>query len=299
MVRALRQLQRLDFQKMRSEHLTGWEEEQEELDIGVVGRPAKIIQITDPHIFKEENGCLLGLNTRRSLEAIIDDIIERDIKADLILATGDISQDQSTESYQYFAETVNRLETPLCWIPGNHDDVHKMADALESEYISNAKKVNIGDWQIVLLDSSLSGQVYGRLGRTQRAFLKNAIQSHKKSYLLHVLHHHPVDIQSQWLDPLGLEDADELFSILDDGSSVRGLLWGHIHQMYDQYRGKIRMLATPSTTVQFKPLSKEFAADTESPGYRILELEDDGKIETQVRRIEHIEFTVDYSVKGY
>ena len=117
--------------------------------------------------------------------------------------------------------------------------------------------------------------------------------------MLPVLHHHPVDIQCQWLDPLGLEDADELFEILDSCSSVRGLLWGHIHQMYDQYRGKIRMLATPSSSVQFKPLSKEFAADSESPGYRILELGTDGKIETQVNRIEHIEFTVDYSVKGY
>ena len=299
MARVQKTSSHLDFQEKRSKQLTGWEQEQKELNIDLVGQNAKIIQITDPHIFKEENGCLLGLNTRGSLDAIVDDILERDIKADLILATGDISQDQSIEAYQYFAKAVNRLETPVCWIPGNHDDVHKMTEALDSDYISNAKKINIGDWQIVLLDSSLSGQVYGRLGREQRAYLKNAIQSHKTSYLLPVLHHHPVDIQCQWLDPLGLEDADEFFSILDGCSSVRGLLCGHIHQMYDQYRGKIRMLATPSTAVQFKPLSKEFAADTESPGYRILELEDDGKIETQVRRIEHIEFTVDYSVKGY
>ena len=59
------------------------------------------------------------------------------------------------------------------------------------------------------------------------------------------------------------------------------------------------MLATPSSSVQFKPFSKEFSADTESPGYRILDLTNEGKIETQVNRIDHIEFTVDYTVKGY
>ena len=279
--------------------MTGWELEQEDLNIEIDDRPAKILQITDPHIFKDENGCLLGLHTRKSLRAIIEDIQEKSIDADLVLATGDISQDQSSEAYQHFAEAVDVLGIPVCWIPGNHDDVHLMARSLDAENVTAAKKINIGDWQIVLLDSSLSGQVYGRLGRDQRDFLKRAIQSHEGSYIFTVLHHHPVDIQCQWLDPLGLEDADEFFEILDSCSAIRGLLWGHIHQLYDQYRGKIRMLATPSTSVQFKPLSKEFAADTESPGYRILELHSDGSIETQVNRIDHIEFTVDYSVKGY
>jgi len=279
--------------------LTGWEQEQEELNIEVQDRAPKIIQITDSHIFKEANGCLLGLNTRNSLKAVIYDIKSKDIKADLILATGDISQDQSPEAYQYFSDAMDLLEIPVCWIPGNHDDVHQMAESLTGEFFTPAKKINLGEWQIILLDSALSGQVYGRLGREQRTFLEKAIQSANAPFLLPVIHHHPVDVQSQWLDPLGLEDADEFLEILDKCSSVRGLLWGHIHQLYDQYRGKIRMLASPSSSVQFKPLSKEFAADTESPGYRILELNSDGKIETQVNRIEHIEFTVDYSVKGY
>jgi len=279
--------------------LTGWEDEQEELNIEVVDRPPKIIQVTDPHLFKEEKGCLLGLQTRKSLSAVLDDIIEKQLNPDLILATGDISQDQSPESYEYFSDVMDKLETPVCWIPGNHDDVHQMAKSLTGDYFSSAKKINMGKWQIILLDSALPGQVYGRLGREQRNFLSKAIKSQQVTYLFPVLHHHPVDIECQWLDPLGLEDGDELFEILEGCSSIRGLLWGHIHQVYDQYRGKIRMLATPSSSVQFKPLSKEFAADTESPGYRILELTDDGKIETQVNRIEHIEFTVDYSIKGY
>ncbi len=279
--------------------MTGWEEEQEDLTIDVENRSARIIQITDPHIFRQEKGCLLGLNTRNSLTEIIRDIVNKEIKADLILATGDISQDQSPESYQFFSDIMDQLETPICWIPGNHDDVHQMAESLDTEYFSPAKKINLGKWQVVLLDSSLSGQVYGRLGREQRTFLQKSLQSSQAEYLLPVLHHHPVDIKCQWLDPLGLEDSDKLFEMLDNCPSVRGLLWGHIHQIYDQYRDKIRMMATPSSSVQFKPLSKEFAADIESPGYRILELDDDGKISTQVNRIEHIHFTVDYSVKGY
>ena len=39
--------------------------------------------------------------------------------------------------------------------------------------------------------------------------------------------------------------------------------------------------------------------DCASPGYRWLDLLDDGSIETGVSRVEGIEFEVDYSVKGY
>jgi len=288
----------MDLLKKENELLNGWEE-QKDLNIDVKNRSAKIIQITDSHIFKQENGCLLGLHTRNSLRAVIKDILQQDIKADLILATGDISQDQSVESYQFFSEIMQQFKIPVCWVPGNHDDVHEMTESLNSEYISPAKKINLGKWQIVLLDSSLSGQVFGQLGEEQIAFLENALQSGQTDYIFPVLHHHPVDINCQWLDPLGLKDSDKLFEMLDNYPSVRGLLWGHIHQIYDQYRGNIRMMATPSCSVQFKPLSKEFAADTESPGYRILELHEDGKISTQVNRIEYIDFTVDYSIKGY
>jgi len=279
--------------------LTGWEEEQEELTISVGNSVARIIQITDPHIFKDDNGKLLGLETRKSLSAIIEDIKKKNINADLILATGDISQDQSEESYQYFSEIMGQFETPLCWLPGNHDDVNKMADHLVADNISPAKIINLGNWQLILLNSSVSGKVHGCLGEAQRTFLQKTLHSGQSSYRMPVLHHHPVDINCQWLDPLGLEDSQMLFEVLDNSPNVKGLLWGHIHQIYDQYRGDIRMLATPSSSVQFKPQSKEFAADTESPGYRVLELEDDGKITTQVHRIKHIDFTVDYSIKGY
>jgi len=279
--------------------LTGWEEEQEALTISVGNGNGRIIQITDPHIFKDDNGCLLGLETRKSLRAIVEDIQKKNINADLILATGDISQDQSAESYQFFSEIMGQFETPVCWIPGNHDDVFLMTDHLLADNISRAKIINLGKWQLILLDSSVRGKVQGCLGEEQRSFLKKSLQSSQSTYTMPVLHHHPVDINCQWLDPLGLEDSEMLFEILDTNPSVKGLLWGHIHQIYDQYRGDIRMLATPSSSVQFKPLSEEFAADTESPGYRVLELEDDGTITTQVHRIEHIDFTVDYSVKGY
>jgi Icc protein len=55
----------------------------------------------------------------------------------------------------------------------------------------------------------------------------------------------------------------------------------------------------PSTCVQFKPLSKDFAIDDVAPGYRWLDLYPDGRVETAVSRVDGVKFEVDFSVKGY
>lgn len=271
----------------------------EVVELEYKGPAPKILQLTDPHIFEQESGCLLGLNTRNSLQAVLDDVKASHLDADLILATGDISQDHSCASYRYFANEVEKLGIPTAWIPGNHDTNDQMATCLIGDLILTNKRLKLGQWEIILLDSSVPHAVFGKLGPDQLNFLRQAITGSDSRYLMPVLHHHPIDIGCDWMAPIGLHDADELFTELEGSDKVKALLWGHVHQEYDAMREQIRMLATPSTSVQFKPGSKDFAAGEESPGYRTLTLADDGTVDTRVFRIEHIEFTVDYTVKGY
>ena len=260
---------------------------------------AKILQITDPHIFESADGCLLGLNTRDSLDAVIEDIKQHHLDSDLILATGDISQDHSEQSYLHFASVIDSLGIPVAWIPGNHDSDEYMASALRGDFFVSNKQILINDWHIILLDSSVNDAVHGKLGREQLTFLSDCLTNSPAQFAITVLHHHPVNIGCKWLEPIGLHDGPALLSSLYRFPSVNALLWGHIHQEYDSLVNGIRMLATPSTAVQFKPGSDDFAADEESPGYRTLLLYSDGQIETEVHRIDHIDFTVDYTVKGY
>ncbi|RCL61780.1 MAG: phosphodiesterase, partial [Pseudomonas sp.] len=70
-------------------------------------------------------------------------------------------------------------------------------------------------------------------------------------------------------------------------------------QAFDQSRNGVRLLATPSTGVQFTPQSEDFQVDSAAPGYRWLRLYADGRLETDVSRVSGIDFEIDYSVKGY
>jgi Icc protein len=65
--------------------------------------------------------------------------------------------------------------------------------------------------------------------------------------------------------------------------SVRLVLGGHVHQEFEQRRGGVLVLATPSTCAQFTPCTEHCVMDMKPPGYRWLELLPDGTVRTEVR----------------
>jgi Icc protein len=89
-------------------------------------------------------------------------------------------------------------------------------------------------------------------------------------------------MNSAWLDEVGLRDADEFLAVLDRHDNVRGVLWGHVHQVSDRQRNGVRMLSTPATCAQFLPNAEVFALDDKPPGFRWLRLYPDGTLETEV-----------------
>ena len=250
-------------------------------------------------MFEDTSGKLLGLNTEESLQLVLDLVKVEHPDQDLILATGDISQDASLASYERFNAFMEQLPVPCYWLPGNHDSADVMRQVLDSpEYISPCV-ITRQNWRIIMLDSSLPKAVPGELNPDDLAFLEQALQQSEGFHVMVCLHHHPVPMQSRWLDSVALKNPNDFFAIVDQYTHVKAIVWGHVHQEFEAVRNGVNLYALPSTCVQFKPNSKEFAVDDKSPGYRWFELHDDGRIDSGVSRVIGVEFEVDYSVKGY
>ncbi len=90
----------------------------------------RILQITDTHLFAEKHETLLGVNTGK-LPAVLEAIRAQQYEYDLIVATGDLAQDQSAAAYQHFAEGIASFRAPCVWLPGNHDFQPAMYSALQ------------------------------------------------------------------------------------------------------------------------------------------------------------------------
>lgn len=257
-----------------------------------------LVQITDSHLFAEADGRLLGLATEESLRMVLAQVREEQPRIDLVLATGDLSQDGSRASYQRFAGLIESLGAPARWTPGNHDDAATMrAFCAGGEQLEPV--VDVGAWRIVLLDSAVPGAVLGHFADEQLQLLERALAEAPERHCLICFHHHPVPIGCAWMDPIGLANAEALFAVTDRFPQVRAMLWGHIHQDFERERRGVRLLASPSTCVQFVPHSEDFQVSREAPGYRWLRLHADGRIDTGVSRVTGIDFEIDYGVTGY
>lgn len=257
-----------------------------------------LVQLTDSHLFANPNGKLLGMDTAESLERVVDLVLAEQPRVDLMLATGDLSQDGSLASYDRFRQLSERIEAQARWCPGNHDELAAMQQAAADSALMEPI-LDIGNWRVIMLDTLVPGAVHGMLRNEQLELLDQALGDAPERHQLICLHHHPVTIGSRWMDGIGLRNRDELFRVVDRYPAVRAVLWGHIHQEFDGWRDSVRLLATPSTGVQFTPGSENFDVDNQAPGYRWLRLYADGRLETGVSRVVGVDFEVDYSVKGY
>ena len=264
------------------------------------GGVVHVAQLTDTHLGREPGSTLLSMDTDRSLQAVVDLVRSRARPVDLVLGTGDLADGGTLNAYQRLHGYFSQLSDNCFCLPGNHDDRQLMVEALGA-FPWLAAEVRIANWQVLLLDSQVPGQVGGTLGAAELERLGHCLDLARTEglFTLVCLHHHPVPIGSGWLDEQIVTDREQFFSTLDRFSGVRGVLWGHVHQEIDRERNGVRLMASPSTCVQFAPGSEHFRADDRAPGYRWLELHPDGRIATGVERVEGMHFEVDLESDGY
>ncbi len=242
----------------------------------------RLLHITDTHLFAETDGRLRGVDTYRSLSAVLAHAARNPQPADAILVTGDLSQDETRGAYGNFRRLLASANAPVWCLPGNHDAPHFMGEVLASPPFHVGGTMAAGSWCMVLLNSNLAGQHGGRLAPDQLEWLDEMLRQHQDRHVLLAIHHHAIRLQSRWLDELALHNADDLLAIVDRAPQVRCVVAGHVHQASDLARNGVRYLTTPSTCFQFLPGAASFAVDTRPPGFRWLNLGPDGSVDTEV-----------------
>lgn len=259
----------------------------------------RLIQITDCHLGPQKSETLLGLDTDESLEDVLKLIQQAEPAFDHLLCTGDVASEGHLDCYTRYEKIVRRyFSQPLSWLAGNHDD----ADIMESNQDAlgiQGRLVELGNWLIVLLDSSVPGHVYGQLAAGELDYLEHVLKGHPQKHVIVSLHHQVVPVGSAWLDQYVVRNAGALFDLIDAFPNVKIVTWGHVHQEFQSTRRGVELLSTPSTCVQFKPLCEDFTVDTLMPGYRWFDLNSDGSYATGIVRVTGKQYVIDYKSAGY
>ncbi len=259
----------------------------------------KILHITDTHLYGDPSKCLAGVNTERSLSKILQLARDEVLPVDLVLITGDLVHDGSEGGYRRIKEHLHSLGAPTYYLPGNHDRNEVLHSQLQTDLISMPAAAIHGDWLITMLDSSIPGSDGGHLDAAELAKLENTLQSHPDKHVLVCLHHQPIPIGSGWMDRMVLNNPDEFFSVLKQHPNVQLVLYGHVHQDSDQQHDGIRILSTPSTSIQFTPNHDKFGIDNAPPALRWLALLPDGQIQTGLQYLDSVPAGLNLKSPGY
>lgn len=280
--------------------------------------PIRLIQVSDAHVLAQPGDSLLKVDTRLSLEGVLNSIRKNDADMDALLITGDISQNGAVAAYHHVLEQVSGMAPIIRVLPGNHDHVTTLKQVWQAH---TQPITDLGNWRVVMLDSSLPESNAGHLAEDQLDLLEQACATASQKHVLVAVHHNPVPVGSLWLDTMMIDNGHQLFAIIQRHPNVQAVLWGHVHQVYDSTynfgvdqtgpdtiesaqgaqsnRRQVRLMACPATSFQFLPQSSSFALDSIAPGYRRLWLYPDGRLETEVVRVEGITLAPDLDSTGY
>ncbi len=245
--------------------------------------PVKLIQITDTHIHDLPTTEFYQGRPDQSLQRIVRHAKHCAPDIDAVIVTGDLTHDGGAQACQHLQTLLADFDCPVYVTLGNHDVGTTIRQHLLNQQISQPTSVTIGHWQLLFADSHVDHQVSGWVDPARLDEINQHLLHSPQPAMLFT-HHPPVNIQCQWLDRIGLDNGDVLVQQLLPFKQLKAIVFGHIHQAFSANIEHLQLLGTPSSCIQFKPNSKNFALDTRDPGYRIIELEDNGDWHSQVQR---------------
>jgi|GEM_PF-80607 len=244
-----------------------------------------LIQITDTHIRDQQDAEFKQVKPYYTLQRVLAHIRQVYSECQALVITGDLTHDGGESAYVLLQELCSTLPCPCYVTPGNHDSEALILSHLINDQIHMPEHIPLDGWQLLFADSRVEGEVYGELSNASLKRLEETLLNHEQSAILFT-HHPPVSLESRWIDELGLKNREQFLLLVENFSHMRAIAFGHAHQQWHSQYQDIEILGTPSSCVQFMTGEEEFALDTGlSPGYRVLELGDQGDLNTYVVRV--------------
>lgn len=232
-------------------------------------------------MFAAADGSLRGRVTYTTLQQVLAHVAESDWRADHVQVTGDIIQDDTREAYLRFRELMEPLGLPVYCVPGNHDIRDMMRDVLQGERFHYCDSLGSNNWLIAGVDSCMEGSAAGHIEDSELKRLERLIANSAADHVMVCLHHPPLPVGSQWLDQLGLQNGEQFLQRITPGKA-RLVVFGHVHQAFDEEFRSVRILGTPSTCRQFATGSDSYSLDDNPPAYRRIALHADGHVDTEL-----------------
>ncbi len=213
-----------------------------------------IAQISDMHIVDNESEN--NLNNIK-LEKTINKINNFEPKIDLVVATGDLTDNGNKSEYKVLKKIFSKSIPNILMIPGNHDKRDNFIKIFSNQdYLYNNKFFcyTINDFPVFLIfiDTLVEGKPEGEICEERISWLKEKLFQNKDKPIIIFLHHPPFDSGIWWMDAIGLKGRKKLKKLIQNYTNIEAILAGHVHRpIQKKWAGTFGHIA-PSTAHQIE-----------------------------------------------
>ncbi|GAA1320632.1 metallophosphoesterase family protein [Leucobacter albus] len=241
-----------------------------------------LLHLTDTHLFGDASRHYDVVDTADHLRRALDHVAH--LGFDLVVCSGDVSEDGTEASYERVRDTLlpwaSERGARAIFAMGNHDRRESFRAILgdgqpgaeTSQLLAGeapdrpvASVATVNGWRTIVLDTSVPQAGYGELGSAQLEALAAELASPAEHGTIIVMHHPPVDAQTELLGALDLDAADAaVFRGLLRGSDVRVVLAGHYHLPIVETVAGVPVVVAPGVAnlaTAFGDASEESASD--------------------------------------
>jgi 3',5'-cyclic-AMP phosphodiesterase len=218
-------------------------------------RAVLIAQLTDLHVGPEDDAVCAGNLDRFSECLAMIGALQR--RPDLLLVTGDVAEHGDRKSYRRFLAAVDGCGMRWTCTLGNHDDPDSFAAALAERpcaWLQQGNAFACGDWRVVLAESRCAGLDGGWFDEARAERLDATLRRHPRAPTLLALHHPPVAVGLDWMDPEpGAGWVERLSAVVERHKQVRQIVCGHVHlPIMTRFCG-VPLAIAPATAAQLWP----------------------------------------------
>lgn len=237
-----------------------------------------IAQISDVHIAGPGMKTFGVAPMAENLLRCVEHINQQDPKPDVVLVTGDITNEGLLEETKRAANIFDKLSPPYYVLPGNHDDPSHIWSVFGGRacperhegffnYVIEGHKL-----RLIALDSTIPAAPGGEICETRAAWLEARLSEAGDQPAIIFMHHPPVKCGVAESDLDGFIGADRLGGIVEKYPNIERLICGHIHlPAFVRWRGSVVSTA-PSMGMQLVldlTLRHGSSFTIEAPGYQL------------------------------
>ncbi|MEU5438912.1 metallophosphoesterase [Streptomyces sp. NPDC020719] len=244
-----------------------------------------------------------GARAAQRAARVVEFINAMSRRPDAVLVTGDIADHGAPAEYAEAAELLARIDAPVLTCPGNHDDraayrkglldlpggPSAKGGAAPDPYAPVNRLHRVGDYAILMLDSTIPGEDPGVFEDATLEWLARTLDSLGDTPALPAFHHPPAVIHHEYLDSTNLTNADRFAEVLAGRDNVPAVLVGHAHTpAATTFAGRPLLIAPGVTSTLRLPWEpgEGLVNRTSPPGIAFHVLDAGGRIMTHFRVVE-------------